>query len=242
MDSEFNYVTKANMSDTKSAAEALEPFNEQLERLSKGFPMTPERAAEIKEQQGKAALQAKRSSISAIRSSWNAPKRHATRAEFGAGRWLEQLCSVKTMLGKGGGLIIALVGGRGNGKTQMAVELMKWYTEDLKSATFTTAVEFFMAIKATYKAQSLTGEVEIMERFRKPKLLVIDEIGKRGQTEWENTLLFELLNSRYNDMLDSVLIDNRSKEEFIDMIGPSLASRMNEGGGIIECTWPSFRA
>jgi len=54
-------------------------------------------------------------------------------------------------------------------------------------------------------------------------------------------MLFELLNRRYNDLKDTILIANKSKAEFQDYIGPSLASRMNETGGIVECNWPSFR-
>lgn len=229
------------MSEVKTTAEVLEPLENQLARLASGFPLTPERQAEIDAHQQKTHETAKSRNTEALRANWGAPVRHADSTPQPTGEWGQKLNVIRGQLGARKGLLISLVGGRGNGKTQLAVELMKDRTAKGKSALFTTAIQFFMAIKATYKADSKESEDDVLHRFHRPSLLVIDEIGKRGQTDWENNLLFELLNSRYNDMRDTVLIDNRTKPEFIEAIGPSLASRMNEGGGIIECNWKSFR-
>lgn len=228
------------MNETKTAGESLETLEEKLGRLSAGFPVSSAEKAEIDERNQEERGRVKVQKIGALRYSWNAPPRHVGFHPGNEGEWGKRLEQAKYKL-CGNGVILALVGTRGNGKTQLAVELMKWRTESLRSALFATAVEFFMDIKATYKADCRTSEADVLRLYGKPSLLVIDEVGKRGQSDWENNLLFQLLNSRYNNMKDSVLIDNNGKEAFIEAIGPSLASRMNEGGGIIECTWPSFR-
>ncbi len=98
-----------------------------------------------------------------------------------------------------------------------------------------------MEIKSTYAKDSKESEEDVLLKFRKPDLLVLDEIGKRGETEWENRLLFELLNDRYNDVADTLLISNHKPEEFESSVGPALASRVNETGGIIDCNWESYR-
>ena len=136
---------------------------------------------------------------------------------------------------------MALVGTRGNGKTQMAVELMKDATANRRPARFTTAVGFFMQIKSTYRKDATRGEADVITEFLLPSLLVVDEFEKRAETAWENNLLFELLNRRYNQMKDTVLIANEEKKAFVEYVGESVSSRMNEVGGIVECTWPSFR-
>lgn len=177
--------------------------------------------------------------IKIIRQNWNAPLRHVQAQPKLEGLWGDKLKVLYSMLKKG--MFVALIGTRGNGKTQLAVELMKCATWKLQKSLFTSAVEFFVALKSTYNRESSLTTEDVMQKYTSPSLLVIDEIGKRGDTEWENTILFELLNNRYNAMRDTVLIDNRSKADFIATIGPSLASRMNECGGIIECNWPSFR-
>lgn len=215
--------------------------NEFTERLGKLIANTPEQEAESCRREAEEAQRRRRVEIGVFREKWNAPKRHALFKPPLDGAWGAELTKLKSMLEPSTGRILALVGGRGNGKTQLAVELMKARTAALKSALFSSAVEFFIKIKSTYRKDSETDEMEVLKEFQKPSLLVIDEIGKRGGSEWENTMLFELLNRRYNDMTDTILIDNRTKTEFAETIGPSLASRMNEGGGIIECAWGSFR-
>lgn len=202
---------------------------------------TPEREVEIMRQRAEEEQNRKRQEISEFRIKWNAPRRHKECKPRMEGEWHDQLLKLKAMLEPSTGRILSLVGGRGNGKTQMAVELMKARTSSLKSALFVSAVEFFIRIKSTYGKESDTNEMEVLREYQKPSLLVVDEIGKRGGSDWENIMLFELLNRRYNDMTDTILIDNRTRQEFTETIGPSLASRMNEGGGIIECNWPSFR-
>lgn len=178
--------------------------------------------------------------VATFRANWNAPKRHEQSTPNFSGEWGAAYSQLKAKLGTGS--TIALVGTRGSGKTQLAVELMKATTANLKRAYFTTATGFFMELKATYRKEASKTEGDVLNTFQSFQLLVIDEIGKRSESEWENNLLFELLNRRYNAMKDTVLIDNRSKADFIAAIGESLASRMNEGGGIKECNWPSFRS
>ena len=225
-----------------STPQSTEEITREIEQRMKHMVATPERAAQIEVK--KALIQSARrdESIAALRAKWGAPKRHAACTPTEAGEWGEAFTKLKSMLEPSTGRLIGIVGARGNGKTQLAVEAMKFKTELLHSCRFTTAVEFFIRIKATYRADADNDEMGVLEEFQKPKLLVIDEIGKRGSSDWENTMLFELLNRRYNDINDTILIDNRSRQDFTESIGPSLASRMSEGGGIMECGWESFRS
>lgn len=175
-----------------------------------------------------------------LRQHWNAPARHAQRDSLDmAGPWGEALRTMNASLGTG--RMWAICGTRGNGKTQMAVEAMKHATQMGLSARYVSATEFFAAIKATYRKDWSETEIQVIERFRKPRLLVIDEIGKRGETDWENNLLFHLLDKRYADMTDTIVLANLGAEEMAKSLGPSLADRMSETGGLIECTWPSRR-
>jgi DNA replication protein DnaC len=141
----------------------------------------------------------------------------------------------------GQGFLMALIGNRGAGKTQIAVEVMRESAKRFRKPLYCTAIEFFMAIKATYKKDSDDSEIDVIRKFRGPSLLVIDEISKRGETDWENHLLFELIDKRYQDCKDTLLISNQEADKFAESIGPSLVSRMNETGGIMTCNWEGFR-
>lgn len=156
-----------------------------------------------------------------------------------AGPWAESLAAVETRLGKG--VLIAVIGPRGTGKTQMAVELMKTVTALGRPALFRSTAEFLMQLKVCYRGEAGMNEVDVFKAHRKPTLLVLDEFTRRSETAWENQVLFELLNQRCADLTDTVLIGNLVRAEFESHLGPSLLSRLLEGGGIVECDWPPFR-
>lgn len=182
----------------------------------------------------------KENKILELRTAWNAPKRQRERLEIDrSGPWGK--CEQKLLGMLESGFCVALIGGRGPGKTQMGVELMRTVTERAHSAFYSSAVGFFLAIKASYKPTSELTEEDVIERFAKYALLVVDEVGQRAETEWEDRMFFEMLDRRYRAVKDTILISNQEADKFTASIGDSLASRMNETGGIIECNWPSFR-
>lgn len=174
-----------------------------------------------------------------LRAGWNAPRRHLAARLRHEGPWAERLAGLQAKLGTG--CLIGLIGNRGAGKTQLGIELMKLTTERGRPALFRTAMELLMRFKASYRAESKETELDVLRAHRRPALLVIDEIARRAETAWENNLLFELLNQRYADLTDTIVTCNLSAEEFAASLGPSLVSRMREGGGIVQCDWPSFR-
>lgn len=202
-------------------------------------PLLPEEAARRQKDHDDFEERQRLGRVNDIRARSGAWKRHMECHPKTEGAWGEKFTMLHSRLGSG--FLSAIVGIGGNGKTQMGIELLKIVTAKEQSALFTTAASFFTAVKGTYRKDSDESEAEVLLRYRKPRLLIIDEFGKRSESEWEMTQLFELINNRYGDMTDTLLIDNRKREEFITTIGPSLASRMMETGGIIEASWESFR-
>lgn len=169
------------------------------------------------------------------------PERHASMSTRDTtGPWAATRDELAGRLGSG--LLVALIGGRGVGKTQMAMDLSSGVIRSGGTARFTTATKFLMEIKETYRKDAPKTEREVIVEYGKPKLLIIDEIGRRGETDWEDRLLFELLNDRYNAVRDTIVISNHPTEaEFSKAVGDSLVSRINETGGVIVCNWKSYR-
>jgi len=167
------------------------------------------------------------------------PKHHTkNRVSKPEGDWGAAFEKLKGMMGSG--FLVALIGIRGNGKTQLGVQLIQERCRHLRSGRYCTAVEFFMDLRSAYKKDG-PSESEVMARYRNPSLLVIDEIGRRGETEWENNVLYELLNRRHADDSDTVVISNQDAAALEESLGTSLVSRMRERGGLFECNWASFR-
>lgn len=216
------------------------PLEESINRLSKGFQtISPEEAA------SRVAMEASRKKrehnikVAELIAASNIPKRQqAAQIDRSAGEWASTYQKLVKNLSTG--FLSALLGTRGNGKTQIGVELVKENSDKLRTSRFCCATEFFMDIKASYKKDEVT-EKDVIKEYLKPHLLIIDEIGQRSDSEWENRLLFYLVNERYEDMKDTLFIGNLDPSQLVAALGPSIASRMNETGGIINCQWESFR-
>lgn len=142
----------------------------------------------------------------------------------------------------GDGFLFALVGNRGSGKTQMGVQLISAAINHRGlCGHYTTALDVFLALRSGYGRNDGPTEFNTVERYAAHALLVIDEVAVRGHSEWEDRVLTALIDRRYRDKVDTLLISNETPSEFVRNIGPSVKDRLYEAGGVLECNWESFR-
>lgn len=168
----------------------------------------------------------------------NVPNRHAqTRPEY-AGPWGDAWIRLKVRLGKG--CIIPLIGTRGSGKTQLAVQAIRYVCKSGGYASYTKAMAIFLDIREAMGDRD-KSEKEAIKAYVNQRLLVIDAMEVRGETDFENRILDYIIDLRYDAGLDTILISNQRKEDFTKSLGPSIISRIHESGELIECTWESFR-
>lgn len=146
------------------------------------------------------------------------------------------------VMGSPRGSTLLLCGNRGTGKTQLACKVAAQSCRNLESARYTTAVEFFLHLREAMKGENVdASERRLLTEYSAYHLLIIDEAHERGETDWEDRMLTHLLDRRYRELRTTILITNQRKAEALDALGPSIVDRIRECGGIIECSWPSFR-
>jgi len=138
--------------------------------------------------------------------------------------------------------MIALVGQRGTGKTHAASATVNGFCLAGRSAMYTRATDVYLAVRETFRNSGGASEAEILRRYTRPALLVVDEIQIGAGSEWEGNTLTHIIDERYASLRSTILIANLTPEDFVKRIGDSIASRLQETGGIVLCTWPSFRA
>lgn len=170
----------------------------------------------------------------------NIPPRHRSTpsCELVGDGWLRLTQRIRAKIGTG--FIIALVGRRGTGKTQSAVEIAKDVANVGKRPLYATAMGFFLDIKESFRNTG-GSERSVIEQYCLPSYLILDEMQERGETPWEDRLLTHLIDRRYQHEKDTLLISNQTKESFLLSIGESVASRILETGGVAVCDWPSYR-
>jgi DNA replication protein DnaC len=110
----------------------------------------------------------------------------------------------------------------------------------LVPSRYAKAMDFFLEVRASFRKDGAT-ELEVLQKFVRPRVLVVDALEEPAETPFEDRLLAHLLDRRYDDCKDTILISNQTPEDFDRAVGPSVVSRLNETGGKIVCNWGSFR-
>jgi DNA replication protein DnaC len=171
----------------------------------------------------------------------NAPALHAARDvasldTAGSAAWQTTLQSVIADVEAGG--VLAILGGRGTGKTQMGVELMRHFTSRLRSCLYTEAQGLFLDLREGWRG---SGESAAISRVCRPWLLVVDDLQDMETGGWEQRRLSLILDRRYRSLRPTVLLSNTKPDELRRLVGESIVDRMQERGGIYICDWKSFR-
>jgi DNA replication protein DnaC len=160
--------------------------------------------------------------------------------------WAAARDRIRAGMKRPGGMLVALLGPRGCGKTLMAVDLIyRRIAEDGWTSRYVRIGELFRDVRRAFAKpgqgeQGLT-EAELFESWCEWDTLFIDECHQRGETTHENNTLVSLIDERYTRRKRTILIANQTPEEFGDNVGDSVVSRLHETGEAITCNWPSFR-
>jgi hypothetical protein len=151
--------------------------------------------------------------------------------------WWRTGAAVQSLIGTG--MLVALVGPHGGGKSTLAGGIVYEACWRWMRCRMVTATELGLMLGAARRSDD--GEESVIDAMRALDLLVIDEWQDRSGTEHEDRLLKELVNYRYSRGVDTMIVSNLSPERFVADVGPSIADRMRECGGVILCNWPSRR-
>jgi DNA replication protein DnaC len=169
------------------------------------------------------------------------PKRHRDfRPHYSTSEiWSSAYASFREKLNSGP--ILAIVGPRGTGKTQLASCLAGYSAINLdKSALYVKSMEIFLRLR---EAMNSPGDSEkaALQEFIKPFLLIIDAYEVRSDSDFENRILDHLIDKRYDAMTATIIISNDTSVAFQRQVGPSICDRIAETGGIVELKFESFR-
>jgi DNA replication protein DnaC len=150
--------------------------------------------------------------------------------------------------------IVAFLGNRGPGKTRMAAEIARagywpndkgeWNGNAMvygKTALYRRAMDVFLELRDCGKKGASRSEKDVLEALSSAGLLVIDEFQERGESDWENRIICNLLDKRYATNRPTILIANYTPAEMKSALSPSVKDRMRESGKAFVFDWPSFR-
>jgi len=152
------------------------------------------------------------------------------------------------------GRSVILSGGPGTGKTHLSIGVANHVIEMGGTAMFSTVAGLVRRVRESWSDKTET-EQEVIDLYSQPDLLIIDEIGVQSGSENEHQILFDIMNSRYENMRPTILLTNLpildirkpngevEKKGLQGFIGDRVLDRMREGGGkAFTLNWTSYRA
>jgi DNA replication protein DnaC len=134
---------------------------------------------------------------------------------------------------------LVLLGGYGSGKTHLAAAIANHNVALGRPAMFVVVPDLLDHLRGAYGPNSESGLDERMEAIRETPLLILDDLGAHNSTPWAQEKLFQIINSRYNARLATVVTSNLRLEE----IDPRISSRLVDLdlSQLIEIQAPDFR-
>ncbi|WP_040263720.1 ATP-binding protein [Pseudomonas massiliensis] len=141
------------------------------------------------------------------------------------------------------GRCLLMLGNFGNGKTHLGCAILKSVvTRYGATALYAPAPDIIAALKASFAKGSEDTEQSILADLSAVDLLLIDELGAQGGTEFERHSLHTIIDTRYRNMLPTIITSNLPSSELSDYIGDRALDRLRQNGGeAIAFTWESHR-
>ena len=142
-----------------------------------------------------------------------------------------------------------LTGTAGTGKTHLALALMsEWLAESFiiedgsiyptkGKPFFLPATELLLEIKQSWSEREggrIASEKDILDKYTKVPLLVIDDLGAEKTSEWSRQVLYLLIDRRYRDMSQTIITSNLTHQELAEQLDDRIASRVCEMGVVID--------
>jgi DNA replication protein DnaC len=140
-----------------------------------------------------------------------------------------------------GAAVLALIGNRGTGKSQIAAVAVRDVIVSGHTAKYATAIGITTDLKRRFGNKERTNpEGDWLKQWLRPHLLCVDEITELQAGDYSRSMFVRLIDERYAACSPTILIGNVTPEQYAQCVGSSIADRTNEGG-LRNCTWPSFR-
>ena len=134
-----------------------------------------------------------------------------------------------------------MVGGVGTGKTLLASAMLDSLVDNNRCEII-KVIDLIRHLKSTWAKDSEDTEEDIIKYFIKLDLLILDEVGSQFGSDTEKLFIFDIIDGRYQDMKQTVLISNLDIVGIKDVIGERCVDRLREGGGsMIAFDWKSSR-
>lgn len=120
---------------------------------------------------------------------------------------------------------LLFIGGTGTGKTHLAAAIANLLVERGIQARFGTFQAHLDEIKKEFDT---SGQKHYLDDIKGVPVLVIDDLGKERKTDWTQSILYDIVNYRYEHILPTIITTNLSADEIANHVEGAVWSRIYE--------------
>lgn len=125
---------------------------------------------------------------------------------------------------------LILRGTYGTGKTHLAAAIIVELLKKNIVGVFVVVPDLLRSIRQSFDIGNKDNKdlQELFDTVKKAELLVLDDLGAENSGKWVKEQLFILINTRYENMLPTIITTNCSMAEIADQLDERVASRLVE--------------
>ncbi len=138
-----------------------------------------------------------------------------------------------------------LWGNTGNGKTLLSCIILNelMFSHGIKCRYMNLSFQFYNKLRDTYSEESRDygRTYQFLQEFIDQEVLLIDDLGVQRNTEWEQEMLYNLIDRRYQEERATFITTNQEIDTIRKLFEGRIYSRIIEMCTLIQVDAPDFR-
>lgn len=119
---------------------------------------------------------------------------------------------------------LIITGPNGSGKTHLASAIANRSIENGMVVFFTHAPDLLDHLRSSFGPTSAVTYTDLFEQVRQVPMLILDGVGSQSTTSWAEEKLRQIINSRYNEELPTIITTSAN----FDDLDPYIATRTSD--------------
>jgi DNA replication protein DnaC len=120
--------------------------------------------------------------------------------------------------------MLVYLGNPGCGKTYFCAALIRYCWPKFESCRYWNEADLIQQLHECVRDNQ--NYIKGLNHFVDDELIIYDDVGSIGFTDWRKEVFFEFLDFRYNSMKPTVITSNMTRKEITESFHPRVASRL----------------